>query len=47
MEYNPKISIELLKSDESLREDEKFYGSTEWTSEIDFGCDEFYPDFKP
>jgi hypothetical protein len=24
----------------------KSFGFTEWTSEIDLGCDEFYPDFQ-
>jgi hypothetical protein len=25
----------------------KSFGFSEWTSEIDLGCDEFYPDFQP
>ena len=25
----------------------KSFGFSEWTSEIDLGCDEFYPDFEP
>lgn len=25
----------------------KAFGFTEWTSEIDLACDEFYPDFQP
>lgn len=25
----------------------KSFGFTEWTSEIDLACDEFYPDFEP
>jgi hypothetical protein len=25
----------------------KSFGFTEWTSEIDLACDEFYPDFQP
>ena len=44
-------AIKILKTD--LRQlatfelNPKSFGFTEWTSEIDLGCDEFYPDFQP
>ena len=44
-------TIKMLKTDlEKLnifQPNPKSFGFTEWTSEIDLGCDEFYPDFQP
>ena len=36
-----------LKELNSFEVNPKYFGFTEWTSEIDLGCDEFYPDFQP
>jgi len=36
-----------LKQLTSFEINSKSFGFTEWTSEIDLGCDEFYPDFEP
>ena len=36
-----------LKELNSFEVNPKSFGFTEWTSEIDLGCDEFYPDFQP
>ena len=44
-------SVEIMENNltelNNLELDPKSFGFTEWTSEIDLGCDEFYPDFKP
>ena len=36
-----------LKQLSTLELNPKSFGFTEWTSEIDLGCDEFYPDLQP
>ena len=36
-----------LKELTSFEINPKSFGFSEWTSEIDLGCDEFYPDFQP
>lgn len=41
---NIEADIEKLKL---IEPNPKCFGFTEWTSEIDLGCDEFYPDFEP
>ena len=38
------IDIQQLKN---LESNPKCFGFTEWTSEADLACDEFYPDFQP
>lgn len=39
-----QTDLEQLKT---FQPNPKSFGFTEWTSEIDLGCDEFYPDFQP
>ena len=36
-----------LKKLNTFQPNPKSFGFTEWTSEIELGCDEFYPDFEP
>ena len=44
-------TVKILKTDlkqlNTLELNPKSFGFTEWTSEIDLACDEFYPDFQP
>ena len=44
-------AVKMLKTDlkqlNTFQPNPKSFGFTEWTSEIDLGCDEFYPDFQP
>jgi hypothetical protein len=44
-----KETVKMLKTDleklNTFQPNPKSFGFTEWTSEIDLGCDEFYPDF--
>ena len=44
-------AIKILKTDlkqlNNFEPNSKSFGFTEWTSEIDLACDEFYPDFQP
>jgi len=42
-----KVLITDLKQLETFQPNPKSFGFTEWTSEMDLGCDEFYPDFEP
>ena len=43
-------AVKMLKTDlkqlNIFQPNPKSFGFTEWTSEIDLGCDEFYPDFQ-
>jgi len=43
-------AVKMLKTDlkqlNTFQPNPKSFGFTEWTSEIDLGCDEFYPDFQ-
>lgn len=43
--------VKILKTDlkqlNTFELNPKSFGFTEWTSEIDLACDEFYPDFQP
>ena len=43
--------VKILKTDlkqlNNFEPNPKSFGFTEWTSEIDLACDEFYPDFQP
>ena len=43
--------VQILKTDlkqlNTCETNPKSLGFTEWTSEIDLACDEFYPDFQP
>ena len=44
-------TIKILKTDlkqlKIFEPNPKSFGFSEWTSEIDLACDEFYPDFQP
>ena len=44
-------AVKILRTDlkklNTFELNPKSFGFTEWTSEIDFACDEFYPDFQP
>ena len=44
-------AVKILKTDlkqlNTFELNPKSFGFTEWTSEIDLACDEFYPDFQP
>ena len=44
-------AVKMLETDQkqlnTFQPNSKSFGFTEWTSEIDLGCDEFYPDFEP
>ena len=42
-----KIFKTDLKQLNTLEPNLKSFGFTEWTSEIDLACDEFYPNFQP
>ena len=42
-----KILKTNLKQLKTFEPNSKSFGFTEWTSEIDLACDEFYPDFQP
>ena len=43
--------VKILKTDlkqlNTFELNPKSFGFTQWTSEIDIACDEFYPDFEP
>ena len=49
-ESNEEI-VKMLETDieqlNTLEPNPESFGFTEWTSEIDLACDEFYPDFQP
>ena len=44
-------AVKILKKDlrqlNTFEPNPKSFGFTEWTSEIDLACDEFYPNFQP
>lgn len=44
-------AVKILKTDlkqlNTFETNPKSFGFTEWISEIDLACDEFYPDFQP
>ena len=44
-------TVKMLKTDlkklKTFQPNPKSFGFSEWTSEIDLACDEFYPDFQP